>query len=1068
MHFFILPFKDSTIYEFDKNLNTGLDACLEIDKRVALEQDAFNSSNVLTESIASRILIKFDLTEVEELIATGEVTASQIFLNLFAAEGKEIPLSYTIFAHPISQSWEMGTGFKDNKPVTSNGVTWNTKDGISKWISTSGGLATGSDTGSESLNGNGGTWFTSSIASQSFEFQTTDILMDVSDIVRQWLNNEIPNEGFIIKHSNIDETNEKRQGSLAFFSNETHTIFRPKLEFVWNDSVYSVPSSSTVVNLTSSVSTEAEVLTAVTNSFITGGIGSDFVNSGNPASGSLTIPSFSAGKQFELTSSIGDGFIYSAADDPVPSDTSMILFFPVSSSLSASVQSLVDEINNSTGSSVVTASLSGSDVLVLVAAFSGSDGNLITFSGSSVVLEGGTDLFVSESVNFFTESQFSFSQSLGIFTSCSFATESTIFISGSETFVSVSVTTESNCFFTASLGDEFVAVGANKATGSRILSTPISASNTFTLNSDVPDSFLYVATFTPQVDALPTFFFTVEAATASIPFTSILNDDKFLVSSSAGIFTFSASQDPVLPDTASSNIFGFKIGLTDEFAITRVSASDLFAITGSNSSAFEYSAALPWSIPPDTASLDIYYFGTSPSTGSLKILEVNSGDIFFVTHSDCLPQTIFAFSASKPPVPPDSASQNLFYFPTGSTLEEGVANLVIEINNSDINQFITASSSGSVLILSGSDDNITFQQECDSVTLANASISQSVQNLVDEINNSDASTFISASTIVDNGIILVLSSSEAPATFQSASEQFSLVEPNVSFSLANLVEEINNSNVNSFLSASIDDPILGLSASENGTTFQLGSSSFTVSGKGTGIQSLANEINNSTASTFVSASAENSLLMLTASRAGTSGNLIQFTGSSFALDGGTDAFISIGSESIFTSFSFDPNTGIYTSESFTFTSQSFTFTSESITSTVSSSFDQRQLDLLDDPVITITNLKEEYRQDSKARFNIFARERFPIKEFVTGSWAYTRTPRALPSSSFYSIRDAFTEDEIVPFSEFSKISFDDNEHFFNLNLLGFEPERFYRILLQVNQDGLSNIFDKDYIFKVIR
>ncbi len=1057
MHFFLTPLKDTTIYEFNKDLNTGLDACLEIDKKLAFQDNVFNSI-VNTESIASRILIKFDLTEVEKLIANGEVTASQIFLNLFTSEGKEIPLSYSIFAHPISQSWEMGTGFRDSFPIVSNGVTWNTKDGKSKWIST-GSLASGSDTGSESVSGSGGTWFTSSIASQSFEFQTTDILMDVTDIVQEWLSSSIPNEGFIIKHSNDDETNEKRQGSLAFFSNETHTIFRPKLEFVWDDSVYNVPTSSVGVPSASIVNLEVDILTAVTNSFITGALSSEFTNGGNPASGSLTIPSFSVAKQFELTSSIGDVFIYSASDDPVPGDTPTIFFFPTGSSLSESIQNLVDEINNSTGSSVVTASLSGSDVLVLVAAFSGSDGNLITFSGSSVVLQGGTDLFVSESEIFFTGSQFSFSQSLGIFTSCSFVVENSTFISESKTFISASITTESNCFFTSALGDEFIATPANTATGSGAISI-ISASDAFTLNSDVPDSFLYVATnsWAIPVDASPTFSFVAEPATASITFTSILNDDKFLVSSSAGIFTFSASQDPVPSDA--SPIFYFKIGLTEDFIITRVSASDLFAITGSTGSTFQYSATLPWAIPIDVP--PTFSFGVSPSKASVAILQISSSDIFSITSSES-PTHSFVYSASDDGTEPDVG--DVFFFATGSTLSESVASLVTEINNSDANQFITASSSGSVLIMTGSDNGIAFQQECDLTTLLNASTNQSIQNLVDEINNSNASTFITSSV---NGTILIFSSSEAPVTFQSASEQFSLAQPNVSISLENLVEEINNSDVNSFVTASIIDPVLILSASDNGITFQSGSSSFTASGKvGGGVQNLVDEINNSTASTFITASAEGSLLMLTSSRAGTSGNLIQFTGSSFSLEGGTDVFILIGSESMFTSFSFDQNTGIFTSESFTFTSQSFTFTSESTISILSSSFDQLQLDLHDDPVITITNLKEEYLQDSKVRFEIFARERFPAKEFVTGSWIYTRTPQVLPSSSFYSIRDAFTEDEIIPFSEFSKISFD-TVHFFNLLLVGFESERFYRILLRVDQDSTENIFDKDFIFKIIR
>ena len=68
--------------------------------------------------------------------------------------------------------------------------------------------------------------------------------MDVTDIVNRWLSGSIPNDGFIIKRSgsiantdtNTDEGNATHLGRFSFFSRETHTIYQPKLEVVWNDS----------------------------------------------------------------------------------------------------------------------------------------------------------------------------------------------------------------------------------------------------------------------------------------------------------------------------------------------------------------------------------------------------------------------------------------------------------------------------------------------------------------------------------------------------------------------------------------------------------------------------------------------------------------------------------------------------------------------------------------------------------------------------------------------------------------------------------------------------------------
>lgn len=678
MHFFILPKKDTTIFESKNTLNAGLDQVLDIDKAVNLQQGTSDPNVTVTSSVSSRILIKFDLTELSASILSGSVTASSVYLNMFAVEGKEIPLSYSIFAHPISQSWDMGTGHKDDFPIVKNGASWLTKDGLTDWIPSGSIIATGSATGSngDSVSGSGATWFTTSAASQSFDFQTTDLHLDVTSIVHLWLSGSsqeldssvstegLENEGFIIKRSNSDEIDEKLFGSLSFYSNETHTVYRPRLEVVWDDQIYNEATTSTTLFTTSSATASVDVtLAVVTASSATGGLGDGYTSSiSGPATGTFvfTFASFSSGKQFELTSSIETHgaihaapqlLVYSSSDDINLPDTASegIFFFATASdggsdadSLSGSIENLVLEINQSTGSVFVTASLSGSNALVLSASRSGSDGNLITFSGSTAtLLAGGSNLYTSASNAFFTSAIFEFTESAGVYTSCSLGSGS-VYISGSVTFVTFSVVT---CSFTQSLGSGF-----------------------------------------------------------------------------------------------------------------------------------------------------------QPYDGT-------------------------------------------------------------------------------------------------------------------------------------------------PSTNRS---------------------------------------------------------------------------------------------------------------------------MSIGTSSEFSSYSLDQETGIFLSQSFTNTTQSFDYTSASISESTSESFDLRQLDLASDPVLTITNLKEEYIRDTTVRFELFARERFPTKEFVTGSWAYTRDHRILPSSSFYSIRDAYTEEEIVPFSNNSRISLVSGSHYFNLLLPGYEPERFYRILLKVEKDGIENTFDKDYIFKIIR
>ena len=59
----------------------------------------------------------------------------------------------------------------------------------------------------------------------------------------------------MIKHLDSAENDGASRGSLKFFSRETHTIYRPRIEIVWDDSIhepYQISSSITQTNITSS------------------------------------------------------------------------------------------------------------------------------------------------------------------------------------------------------------------------------------------------------------------------------------------------------------------------------------------------------------------------------------------------------------------------------------------------------------------------------------------------------------------------------------------------------------------------------------------------------------------------------------------------------------------------------------------------------------------------------------------------------------------------------------------------------------------------------------------------
>jgi len=227
MYYFVTSSKDTTIYLQQPTQNTGFDEILEVSKTYYgnLKDNA-------------RTLIKFDTNAISESIASGEITMSSAELILKECESSEIPTDYTIYAYPVSQSWDMGIGTRfDN--ISTDGCSWEKRTTSLTWLGTD--FASGT-TGS--FNGKGGTWYTGSAASQSFSYESTDIEMDVLTPLNSWISSSIPNEGWIIKHDSSLENDTEDYGQLKFFSKETNTIYQPKIRIGWDDSSFSTGSLS--------------------------------------------------------------------------------------------------------------------------------------------------------------------------------------------------------------------------------------------------------------------------------------------------------------------------------------------------------------------------------------------------------------------------------------------------------------------------------------------------------------------------------------------------------------------------------------------------------------------------------------------------------------------------------------------------------------------------------------------------------------------------------------------------------------------------------------------------------
>lgn len=240
----IYPSKNSVLYSQFRDKNVGNDQILEILKSAINEPSIEGDSSVYyDQTYNSRILIQFDLSQV----SGSTYSNAEYFLTLKASEATNLPNRYSLWAYPISGSWDQGRGYFNNNPSTYEGVSWKYRYGKNDgrvWETSS---LQSNVTASYSGVSHGGCWFTSSFATQSFDNDVPDIRMNVTSIVRQWLSGSIQNNGFILKYSDSDEFDLSQRSLLQFYSLHSHTIYLPRLEVFWPDIDHSGTGSITEI-----------------------------------------------------------------------------------------------------------------------------------------------------------------------------------------------------------------------------------------------------------------------------------------------------------------------------------------------------------------------------------------------------------------------------------------------------------------------------------------------------------------------------------------------------------------------------------------------------------------------------------------------------------------------------------------------------------------------------------------------------------------------------------------------------------------------------------------------------
>jgi hypothetical protein len=188
---FVTASKDATVYTLYKTKNTGLDEILTVSKHYSR----------FAEKDDTRVFIQFDLSNIPTY-----VTASSATMCLKLTEAEEIPVSFSLYAYPVTESWNMGIGTFVYTPSTNDGISWNTQPYI----------------------------LTSSVSSsQPFTYQSLDVEMDVKNIYNYWTGST--NNGLVLKHLESIESSSEDYGIMNFYSRETNTINQPLLKLGWDD-----------------------------------------------------------------------------------------------------------------------------------------------------------------------------------------------------------------------------------------------------------------------------------------------------------------------------------------------------------------------------------------------------------------------------------------------------------------------------------------------------------------------------------------------------------------------------------------------------------------------------------------------------------------------------------------------------------------------------------------------------------------------------------------------------------------------------------------------------------------
>jgi hypothetical protein len=119
----------------------------------------------------------------------------------------------------------------------------------------------------------------------------------------------------------------------------------------------------------------------------------------------------------------------------------------------------------------------------------------------------------------------------------------------------------------------------------------------------------------------------------------------------------------------------------------------------------------------------------------------------------------------------------------------------------------------------------------------------------------------------------------------------------------------------------------------------------------------------------------------------------------------------------------------------------------------------------DNIIVSLQSNKASYNQSSVTKFRVNARNKYPVKTFVTSSQYVNNL--LLPYNSWWALKDLDTNEIVIDFDDtYTRLSADTSGNYFNLYMNGLEPERYYKVLIKTIISNNVILVEDNYYFKV--